>query len=40
MMDLKVIFKTIKNVLVRKDIEVVPTGRLLSVERAAHKNVE
>ena len=40
MMDLKVIFKTIKNVLVRKDIEVVPTGRLLSVERADYKNVE
>ena len=40
MMDLKVIFKTIKNVLVRKDIEVVPTGRLLSVERAEQKNEE
>lgn len=33
-MDLKVIFTTIKNVLASKDIEVVPTGRLLSVERA------
>ena len=32
-MDLKVIFTTIKNVLASKDIEVVPTGRLLSVER-------
>lgn len=40
MMDVKVILKTIKNVLVRKDIEVVPTGRPLSVERAEHKNVE
>ena len=40
MMDVKVILKTIKNVLVRKDIEVVPTGRLLSVERADYKNVE
>ena len=40
MMDVKVILKTIKNVLVRKDIEVVPTGRLLSVERAEHKNEE
>lgn len=33
-MDIRVIFTTIKNVLVRKDIEVVPTGKLLSVERA------
>lgn len=33
-MDLKVIFTTIKNVLASKDIEVVPTGILLSVERA------
>lgn len=33
-MDLKVILTTIKNVLASKDIEVVPTGRLLSVERA------
>lgn len=33
-MDLKVVFTTIKNVIVRKDIEVVPTGKLLSVERA------
>lgn len=33
-MDLKVIFTTIKNVLASKDIEIVPTGRLLSVERA------
>lgn len=33
-MDLKVIFTTIKNVLASKDIEVVPTGSLLSVERA------
>ena len=40
MMDVKVILKTIKNVLVRKDIEVVPTGRLLSVERAEYKNEE
>ena len=40
MMDVKVILKTIKNVLVRKDIEVVPTGKLLSVERADYKNVE
>ena len=40
MMDVKVILKTIKNVLVRKDIEVVPTGRLLSVERAEQKNEE
>ena len=38
MMDVKVILKTIKNVLVRKDIEVIPTGRLLSVERAEQKN--
>ena len=38
MMDLKVIFRTIKNVLERKDIEVVPTGRLLSVERANKMN--
>lgn len=40
MMDVKVILKTIKNVLVRKDIEVIPTGRLLSVERAEQKNEE
>ena len=40
MMDVKVILKTIMNVLVRKDIEVVPTGRLLSVERAEQKNEE
>lgn len=33
-MDLKIILTTVKNVLVSKDIEVVPTGRLLSVERA------
>ena len=33
-MDVKVIWTTIKNVLESKDIEVVPTGRLLSVERA------
>ncbi len=32
-MDCKVIFKTIKNVLMRKDIEIAPTGRLLSDER-------
>ena len=32
-MDCKILFMTIKNVLVRKDIEVVPTGRLLSDER-------
>lgn len=32
-MDCKVIFKTIKNVLIRKDIEIAPTGRLLSDER-------
>jgi len=37
-MDLKIIFKTIKNVLISKDIEVVPTGRLLSVERAEKMN--
>ena len=30
--------KTIKNVLISKDIEVVPTGRLLSVERAEKMN--
>lgn len=38
LMDLRVIFTTIKNVLVSKDIEVVPTGRLLSVERANKMN--
>lgn len=32
-MDLKIIFTTIKNVLSRKDIEVVPSGGLLSDER-------
>ena len=32
--DLKIILTTVKNVLVSKDIEVVPAGRLLSVERA------
>lgn len=32
-MDCRVIIKTIKNVLMRKDIVVVPTGRLLSDER-------
>ena len=32
-MDCRVIFKTIKNVLMRKDIVVAPTGRLLSDER-------
>lgn len=37
-MDVKVILTTIKNVLVSKDIEVVPTGRLLSVERAEKMN--
>ena len=37
-MDLKIIFKTIKNVLISKDIEVVPTGRLLNVERAEKMN--
>ena len=37
-MDLKIIFKTIKNVLISKDIEVVPTGRLLSVDRAEKMN--
>ena len=37
-MDLKIIFTTIKNVLISKDIEVVPTGRLLSVERAKKMN--
>lgn len=37
-MDLKVILTTIKNVLASKDIEVVPTGRLLSVERAEKVN--
>ena len=37
-MDMRVIFRTIKNVLVSKDIEVVPTGRLLNVERANEKN--
>ena len=39
-MDMRVIYRTIKNVIVRKDIEVVPTGRLLSVERAEHKRTE
>lgn len=33
-MDLKIILTTVKNVLASKDIEVVPAGRLLSVERA------
>lgn len=37
-MDLQVIMTTIKNVLARKDIEVVPTGRLLSVERQEKLN--
>lgn len=32
-MDIKIIFTTIKNVLCRKDIEVVPSGGLLSDER-------
>lgn len=32
-MDCKVILKTIKNVLVHKDVEVVPTGILLNIER-------
>lgn len=32
-MDIKIIFTTIKNVLSRKDIEVVPSGGLLSDER-------
>lgn len=32
-MDCRVIFKTIKNVLMRKDIVVAPSGRLLSEER-------
>lgn len=32
--DLKIILTTVKNVLASKDIEVVPAGRLLSVERA------
>lgn len=32
-MDIKIIFTTIKNVLCRKDIEVVPSGGLLSEER-------
>lgn len=32
-MDCRVIIKTIKNVLMRKDIVVAPTGRLLSEER-------
>lgn len=32
-MDIKIIFATIKNVLCRKDIEVVPSGGLLSDER-------
>lgn len=32
-MDCRVIFKTIENVLMRKDIVVAPTGRLLSDER-------
>lgn len=32
-MDCCVIFKTVKNVLMRKDIEIAPTGRLLSDER-------
>lgn len=36
-MDCRVILKTIKNVLMRKDIVVAPTGRLLSDERR-HKN--
>lgn len=39
-MDLKVVFTTIKNVIVRKDIEVVPTGKLLSVERAKNNNMQ
>ena len=32
-MDCRVLLKTIKNVLVRKDIEVVPKGTLLNIER-------
>ena len=32
-MDVKVLLKTIKNVLERKDIEVVPKGTLLNIER-------
>ena len=32
-MDCRVIVRTIKNVLMRKDIVVAPTGRLLSAER-------
>lgn len=35
--DCKIVLKTILNVLSRKDIEVVPTGRLLSVERKGKK---
>lgn len=36
-MDLRVIVKTVKNVLMRKDIQIVPTGRKLSDERK-HNN--
>ena len=36
-MDLRVILKTIKNVLMRKDIQIVPTGRKLNDERK-HSN--
>ena len=39
-MDIKVIITTVKNVLVSKDIEVVPTGQLLSVEREQNKKNE
>ena len=39
-MDIRVIFRTVKNVMVSKDIEVVPTGELLSVERAKHMDAE
>ena len=36
LMDCKVLFKTIYNVICRKDIEVAPTGCLLSKERSSH----
>lgn len=35
-MDCRVLFKTIYNVICRKDIEVAPTGCLLSKERSSH----
>lgn len=37
-MDCMVIFRTIKNVLISKDIEIIPSGQLLSDERRNHEN--